>query len=338
MRGIRVSSVLVIASLLATLGGSAPVAALIINPVHTLSFTVQVAGLPKPYSLNLVAKNFGGGNAALQVRLTRRATTGNHALQLHQWYWQNATFTCSAHVAGCSIDTISSSGAASAGRIHLSFNATGPANTTQDTCAIDHSSVGSHTSRTGQVTGTFNLQTSTTFFGAIRNSPSLGTGHIPASIAARATKWNTTGSCQGTCPTFTDLQANGADSTHIGANWYPKHPHSDAYWEQYTYSGDLSIGHRIIGAKTPLRAVKVTDDNPSLDSVSLDLGPFAPFLTGGGTFTGGDPPDSFGTTCVVRERHGTFSGSWTAKLDGWGTITSTGTTLNGYAYREHPGS
>jgi hypothetical protein len=337
MRRIRLYSAVVIGSLLATLLASAPAAALQFNPVHTLQFTVQVSGLPKPYALNLLARDFGT-NATLQVRLTRRATTGNHALQLHQWYWQNATFTCSAHVASCSIDTITSAGAGSAGRIHLTFNATSPAKTTQDTCARDHSSLGSHTSRIGKVTGNFNLLTHTTFFGAIRNNATLGTGHIPASITAKATKWNTTGSCSGGCQTLTNVQVNGDDSSHIGANWFPNHPHSSALWEWYTGSGDLQVGHRILAAPTPGQAVTITDDSPSLDSVSVDLSAFAPFLSGSGTYTGGAPPDTFGTTCVIRQRNGTFNGTWTAKLDGWGTKTASGIALYAYAYKEHPGS
>jgi hypothetical protein len=334
---IRLCSVLVIGSLLAMLLGSAPAAALAPNPVHTLAFTVKVAGLPKAYTLNLLAKDFGGGIAALQVQLTRKATTGSHPIQLHQWYFQHATFTCSAHVASCNLDTISSTGAEAAGRIHLTFSATGSETTKQDVCKFDHSSLGSHTSRPGSVTGTFRLQTHTTFFGTIRNSATLGTGHIPSSIVAKATKWNTSGSCPGPCQTYTDLQALGGDSTHVGSNWYPSAAKGDAYWELYTHSDDLTIGHRILG-KTTQHFLTVTDNSPALDAMSLDLSPFAPFLKGSGTFTGGAPPTTSGSTCVITERNGTFNGSWTAKLDGWGTLTTSGSTLSGYAYKSHPGS
>jgi hypothetical protein len=39
----------------------------------------------------------------------------------------------------------------------------------------------------------------------------------------------------------------------------------------------------------------------------------------------------------VYERYGSFTGSWTAKLDGWGTQVFNGTDSNTYVSRYHAG-
>ena len=328
---LRTLTVALLVTLAAT-GSAAPTFALIPHPKQTLTIDVPVLGAAKPYSLHLFAQNLGT-SGTLDLKLSRRATTGAHDLQTHDFYIQNVSLSCSANLGSCYLDTGAHMG--SFGRIHLHFSATYPGQTSALRCAKDYFN-GDRTTRRGTVSGTFRLVTETAYFGTIRNG-AAGV-HLPATFGAQAAKVHYSSKhCPAgdSCPPQLVLQGVTPDDTSVIGT--PRHAlgqghiyyqHPDA-----TVVPDVSVTHSIEAATAHGTFVKLLSNTPKLQKLSMDLAGFGPWLSGKAVFTGGAPSTVSGTTCLDRERYGaSFTSTVVAQFDGYGSIPWT-TTTTSLAYR-----
>jgi hypothetical protein len=317
---------------LAAAGSAAPTFALIPQPKQTLTIDAPVLGAAKPYKLHLFAQNLGA-SGTLELKLSRRATTGTHDLQTHDFYIQHVSLSCSANLASCYLDTGGHMG--SFGRIHLHFSATYPAQTTALQCAQDYFN-GDRTTRRGTVSGTFRLVTGTAFFGTIRNGAS-GV-HLPATFGAQAAKVhysNTPCPPRNSCPPEIVLQGVTPDGTSVIGTRNMRSGKGSIYYQHpdAAVMPDVSVRHSIEAGTAHGSFINLVSNAPKLQKLSMDLAGFGPWLSGKAVFTGGAPATVSGTTCLDTQRYGiSFTATVVAHFDGYGTVPWT-TTTTSLAYR-----
>jgi hypothetical protein len=306
-----------------------PAAALIVRPKNELFFSVPVTGTPNPYTLYLLARNVGSGaNDYLDVWFGRTATTGNKPQQTHYYDISGVTMTCTTGMGSCEVDSGSQMG--SLGQIHLYYTASSQPATIHHACPTDLGNAYDERRRTGQVTGHFELATGTSYFKTIKNTSSAAV-HIPASITTRSSELAYGSSCNSTAPCTSQLFVGV--STPVGAISAYQFPKSGVGTVEFDFYGPMVAGtevrHQVLGQAT-VTVLHVTSNTPRpLQKISVSL-PFQPFLSGSGTFTGsGTATVSSYPGCRETDRNGSFTGNFTAHLDGWGAKAFNGTNTAG---------
>jgi hypothetical protein len=300
-------------------------AALIVLPHNQLFFSVPLTGTPDPYTLNLTARDVGSGaNDYLDVWVSRTATAGKKPQQIDYFDVTGATMTCTSNLGSCDVNSGTQMG--SLGQIHLFFSATGSSSMIQHTCPTDTGKAYTETRQSGHVTGTFVLKTGTSYFKTIRNAASAPV-HIPSSITTRASKftYGTDCSSSGPCTSDVFLGVSTPDGA-ISANQFTGTGKASIEFDVYDPEvASTAVRHQIFDQAT-MTVLHVTSNSPHpLQKISVSL-PLQPFLSGSGTFTGsGNATVSTYTGCRETDRSGSFTGNFTAHLDGYGTKTFNGT-------------
>jgi hypothetical protein len=264
--------------------------------------------------------------------LSRTATTGNHAEQLHDWNISPSHTTCSAGLHSCRMYDAGGMGAF--GTFDLNFTPTARATTKNEICG--GVVVATSIKRPGLLTGTFRIKTGTNYFGTIRNS---GTHvRIPSSLPATAKQTTPNGADCGPitlppCRTVVELFASTLDFFIFGVRAADE-PSAvlEIGVQDFTNSKVVQIQH-VVQGDVPKATLTVTSNDPKpLQRAKVKFGALAPFATGSARFDATEdpsPPD----TCSFIHRDGTLHGSVAMTFDGFGTRTFT--SADAVMFRSH---